>query len=121
MMRIAERIAVANNCGAIITGESLGQVASQTMQSIIVTNSVVKLPVYRPLIGADKYEIIDIANKIDTFDISIRPYEDCCTVFLPKNPVIKPKLADAVEYESRLDIEGLIDQAIEGTEEITIG
>lgn len=121
MMRIAEKIAVANNCGAIITGESLGQVASQTMQSIIVTNSVVKLPVYRPLIGADKYEIIDIANKIDTFDISIRPYEDCCTVFLPKNPVIKPKLADAVEYESRLDIDGLIDQAIEGTEEITIG
>lgn len=120
MMRIAERIARENNCGAIITGESLGQVASQTMQSIIVTNSVVTLPVYRPLIGLDKYEIIDIANKIDTFDISIRPYEDCCTVFLPKNPVIKPKLADAIEFENRLDIEPLIDAAIKNTELVTI-
>ena len=117
MMRIAERIARANNCGAIITGESLGQVASQTMQSIIVTNSVVTLPVYRPLIGSDKSEIIDIANKIDTFEISIRPYEDCCTVFLPKNPVIKPKLSDAEEFESRLDVETLIEKAVAETAE----
>lgn len=120
MMRIAERLAKEHNCGAIITGESLGQVASQTMQSIIVTNSVVTLPVYRPLIGSDKYEIIDIANKIDTFDISIRPYEDCCTVFLPKNPVIKPKLSDAIEFESKLDIEPLIETAIKNTEALTI-
>ncbi|MBO5774041.1 MAG: tRNA 4-thiouridine(8) synthase ThiI [Clostridia bacterium] len=116
MMRIAERVALKNECGAIITGEALGQVASQTMQSIQVTNSVVTLPVFRPLIGSDKAEIIDIANKIDTFDISIRPYEDCCTVFLPKNPVIKPKLQDAIEYENRLDIEALIEKAIENTE-----
>lgn len=115
MMRIAERIAIKNECGALITGEALGQVASQTMQSIQVTNSVVTLPVFRPLIGSDKSEIIDIANKIDTFDISIRPYEDCCTVFLPKNPVIKPKIEDAVEYESRLDIDALIDKAVENT------
>ena len=115
MMRIAERIALKNDCGAIITGEALGQVASQTMQSIQVTNSVVTLPVFRPLIGSDKAEIIDIANKIDTFDISIRPYEDCCTVFLPKNPVIKPKLQDAIEYENRLDIEALIEKAVNDT------
>ena len=115
MMRIAERIAIKNDCGAIITGEALGQVASQTMQSIQVTNSVVTLPVFRPLIGSDKAEIIDIANKIDTFDISIRPYEDCCTVFLPKNPVIKPKLQDAIEYENRLDIEALIEKAVNDT------
>ena len=115
MMRIAERIAIKNDCGAIITGEALGQVASQTMQSIQVTNSVVTLPVFRPLIGSDKAEIIDIANKIDTFDISIRPYEDCCTVFLPKNPVIKPKLQDAIEYENRLDIEALIEKAVNNT------
>ena len=87
------------------------------MQSIIVTNSVVTLPVYRPLIGSDKSEIIDIANKIDTFEISIRPYEDCCTVFLPKNPVIKPKLSDAEEFESRLDVETLIEKAVAETAE----
>ena len=122
MMRIAERVAIKNDCGAIITGEALGQVASQTMQSIQVTNSVVTLPVFRPLIGSDKAEIIDIANKIDTFDISIRPYEDCCTVFLPKNPVIKPKLQDAIEYENRLDIEALIEKAVNDTvfETITV-
>ena len=122
MMRIAERVARKYECGALITGESLGQVASQTMQSINVTNSVVTLPVFRPLIGNDKAEIIEIANKIDTFDISIRPYEDCCTVFLPKNPVIKPKLSEAIEYENRLDINALIDAAVENTvmETITV-
>ena len=117
MMRIAERIARREECGAIITGESLGQVASQTMQSMNVTNSVVTLPVFRPLIGFDKEEIIDISQKIDTFDISIRPYEDCCTVFLPKNPVIRPKIGEAVEYENRLDVDALIEDAVQRTTE----
>ena len=120
MMRIAEKIARKEECGAIITGESLGQVASQTMQSMNVTNSVVKLPVFRPVVGFDKEEIIDIAKKIDTFEISIRPYEDCCTVFLPKNPVIRPKISDAEEYERALDVETLVDQAVAGTEELII-
>ena len=118
MMRIAERLAKENDCGALITGESLGQVASQTMESINVTNSVVTLPVFRPLIGADKTDIIEIAQKINTFETSILPYEDCCTVFLPKNPVIKPKLGLAIDMESNLDVEKLIDEAIKGTEKI---
>jgi len=114
MMRIAERLAHEKKCGALITGESLGQVASQTMESINTTNAVVKMPVFRPLIGNDKDEIIAIAQKIGTFDISIRPYEDCCTVFLPKNPVIHPKLSEVERYEARLDVEGLINEAFEG-------
>jgi thiamine biosynthesis protein ThiI len=116
MMRIAEKLAIQNNCGAIISGESLGQVASQTMESIIVTNSVVTLPVYRPLIGNDKSEIIEISEKIGTFKTSILPFEDCCTVFLPKNPVIKPKLEYAIEYEDRLDKDNLIEDAIKNVE-----
>lgn len=120
MMRIAERLAKIKKCGALITGESLGQVASQTMESIQTTNAVVTLPVFRPLIGNDKDEIIAIAQKIDTFDISIRPYEDCCTVFLPKNPVIHPKMEDVIRYEQRLDIETLIAKALEGVEMKTI-
>lgn len=115
MMRIAEKLAKHSDCGAIITGESLGQVASQTMQSMNVTNSVVSMPVFRPLIGFDKEEIIAISKKIDAFDISIRPYEDCCTVFLPKNPVIRPKISEAIEYEYPLDVEALIDAAIKNT------
>ncbi len=118
MMRIAERLATEKKCGAIITGESLGQVASQTMESINVTNSVVSLPVFRPLIGSDKTEIIDIARKIDTFETSILPYEDCCTVFLPKNPVIKPSIKAAEEMEKALDIEKLVTDAINNTETI---
>lgn len=118
MMRIAERLAVKKGCGAIITGESLGQVASQTMESIIVTNSVVEIPVYRPLIGSDKSEIIETAKKIDTFELSILPYEDCCTVFLPKSPVIKPSLESAVEMEEALDVETLIENAINNIEVI---
>ena len=112
MMRIAEKLSEKYGCGAIITGESLGQVASQTMESITVTNSVVKLPVFRPLIGMDKTEIIDVAKKIDTFETSILPYEDCCTVFLPKFPVIKPKLEIIEKAESALDVWGLIDEVI---------
>lgn len=120
MMRIAERLAFENGCGAIVTGESLGQVASQTMESINVTNSVVKLPVFRPLIGNDKEEIIEISKKINTFDISIRPYEDCCTVFLPKNPVIHPKLSEAEKNEEKLDVNALIEEALAGIEKVYI-
>ena len=113
-------IAAKEGCGALITGESLGQVASQTMQSMNVTNSVVKLPVFRPVVAFDKEEIIDIAQKIDTFEISIRPYEDCCTVFLPKNPVIRPKISEAEEYEKALDIDSLVEKAVADTEELII-
>ena len=120
MMRIAEKIARKKECGALITGESLGQVASQTMQSMNVTNSVVGLPVFRPVVAFDKEEIIDIAQKIDTFEISIRPYEDCCTVFLPKNPVIRPRIPHAAEHERAPDIDALIEKAVENTEEIVI-
>lgn len=120
MMRIAERLAKSNDCKSIITGESLGQVASQTMESIIVTNEGINLPIFRPLIGMDKTEIIEIAKKIDTFDLSILPYEDCCTVFLPKNPVIKPKLDLIKKAESVLDFDTLIDEAIQNKETIII-
>ena len=112
MMRIAERLAVSLDDQAIITGESLGQVASQTIESITSSNSVVKMPVLRPVIAFDKLEIIDIANKIDTYETSILPYEDCCTVFLPKFPLIKPNLEKVVKNESNLDIEGLIERAM---------
>ena len=92
MMEISQRIAKDDGCGALITGENLGQVASQTMQSLAATNDVCTMPVYRPLIGFDKQEIVDISLKIDTYDISTQPYEDCCTVFVPEHPIIKPKL-----------------------------
>lgn len=120
MMRITEKIAQKENALAIINGESLGQVASQTIQSITVTNSVVKMPVLRPLIGLDKIDIIDIANKIDTYNTSILPYEDCCTVFLPKRPVIKPKTFFAEREEKKLDLEKLEDDAIKNAELIII-
>ena len=116
MMRISEILARKSHCGAIITGESLGQVASQTMQSIYVTNSVVQMPVFRPLIGMDKEEIILTAKHIGTFETSILPYEDCCTVFLPENPVIKPVFEEVFEQEKKLDIETLVKNAIENTE-----
>lgn len=118
MMKIAERLAEKSGCGALITGESLGQVASQTMESITVTNSVVKMPVFRPLIGFDKEDIIDISRDIGTFETSILPYEDCCTVFLPKNPVIRPSVEKAVEYEQNLDCENLISDALSRVETI---
>ena len=119
MMRIAEKICERENLGAIITGESLGQVASQTMQSINVTNSVVSLPVFRPLIAFDKEDIMDIANKIGTYETSILPYEDCCTVFLPKHPVIKPTIKRAEHLEKFLNIDALVKEAIE-TEEVML-
>ncbi len=111
MMRIAERLAIQQGDQAIITGESLGQVASQTIESITSSNSVVKMPVLRPLIMFDKIDIIEISRKIDTYETSILPYEDCCTVFLPKFPAIKPNLEKVVQAENKLDVEDLIDKA----------
>jgi len=121
MMRIAERLAKDRGCGSITTGESLAQVASQTQESILVTNETVEtLPVFRPLIGMDKEEIISTAREIGTFDISIKPYEDCCTVFLPKYPVIKPKPELIREAEAALDYETLIEEALQGVEIIKL-
>ena len=116
MMRISERMAIKENCGCLITGESLGQVASQTLAALGVTNSVVDLPVFRPLIGMDKEDIIEISRKIDTFETSIEPYEDCCTVFTPKHPKTRPTEEQCIEAEKVLDIEGLIERAIENAE-----
>lgn len=121
MMRVAERICIENSLGAIITGESLGQVASQTMQSMTVTGGVVKnVPIFRPCIAMDKEDIIKIANEIDTFQTSILPYEDCCTVFLPKNPVIKPNIEKAEKEERFLDIEQLVSECLNTREIIEI-
>lgn len=117
MMRIAERLCNEYKCKAIITGESLAQVASQTIESITVTNAVVeKIPVLRPLIGLDKDIITDYAKNIGTFNTSILPYEDCCTVFLPDHPIIKPKIEKVLHEESKLNIEELINEAMENTE-----
>ncbi|MCR5475210.1 MAG: tRNA 4-thiouridine(8) synthase ThiI [Lachnospiraceae bacterium] len=122
MMRIAETIAGENDCLALITGESIGQVASQTMQSLAVTNEVCDLPVFRPLIGFDKQEIISISEKIGTFETSILPYEDCCTIFVAKHPVTKPKLSVIKKSEERLAdcIDGLVAKALETDEVINV-
>ena len=120
MMRIAERLANRIGSQAIITGESLGQVASQTIESITSSNSVVSMPVLRPLIMSDKIDIIDIAKKIDTYETSILPYEDCCTVFLPKYPAIKPNLDRVIKAENKLNIEELIEQAMSNIEKIVL-
>lgn len=120
MMRIAERIAVESECSALITGENLGQVASQTMQGLVASNSVVKMPVFRPLIGMDKNEIVTMARKIDTYETSILPYEDCCTIFLPKRPETKPRVEKLEMSESHLDIEKLINDAISNREIVDI-
>lgn len=122
MMRIAERVALMRDCHCIVNGESLGQVASQTLESINVTNAMVKeLPIFRPLIGMDKEEIIEISRKIGTFETSILPYEDCCTVFLPDTPVTHPSSKRVEHEETRVkDTDALIDEAIAGLEIITI-
>ena len=112
MYRIAEQIAIKNKCLALISGESIGQVASQTLESIAVINEPIKIPVLRPLIGFDKLEIIDTAIKINTYDISIEPHEDCCTIFTPNKPVIKPKLLKAEFQESRFDFESLLNECV---------
>ena len=122
MMRIAEKVAIKRGCGCLINGESLGQVASQTLESINITNSqITTLPVFRPCIGMDKDEIVAIAQKINTFETSILPYEDCCTVFLPDSPVIKPDPNKVVsELEKLGDIDALINEAIENAEVIVV-
>lgn len=120
MMDISERIAKASGALALVTGESVGQVASQTIQSLYVTNEIVTMPVFRPLIGMDKNEVIDIARKIGTFETSILPYEDCCTVFVAKHPKTKPKLEKIKYSESLLEIEELITKAIDETELLRI-
>ena len=112
MMRIAEKVAVERNCMMLITGENVGQVASQTAEALVVTDAVVKMPVMRPLIAMDKVDIMDKAKEIGTFETSIKPYEDCCTVFLPKHPATKPRLERILESESKLDVEGLIEKVM---------
>ena len=120
MYRIAEKIANSENSKIIVNGESIGQVASQTLTSMSVINSVVNMPVIRPVACFDKLEIIDIAKKIGTFDISTLPYEDCCTVFVPVHPVINPELSKCLEYEKLIPYEELIDEAIKSKEVIKI-
>ncbi|WP_257346611.1 tRNA uracil 4-sulfurtransferase ThiI [Pseudalkalibacillus decolorationis] len=118
MMRITERLAAQNDALAITTGENLGQVASQTLPSMHTINEVTNLPIIRPLITMDKLEIIDLSHKIGTYDISIRPYEDCCTVFLPSAPKTKPNRDKANRFERNMDIEQLIEKAVENTETV---
>ena len=120
MMRIAEQIAAETGCIGLITGESIGQVASQTMQSLLCTNEVCTLPVYRPLIGFDKQEIVDISEKIDTYETSILPYEDCCTIFVAKHPVTKPSLDRIKRSERNLQekIDEMVEEAIRTKETI---
>ena len=120
MMRIAERIARETESEALITGESIGQVASQTMTALGTTDAVVQMPVFRPLIGFDKSEIIETARKIGTLEISEQPFEDCCTVFTPRHPATHPKMEKILEGESRLEEEALIQRALDGTEMIRV-
>ena len=121
MMRLAEKIAVYYGAGAIVTGENLGQVASQTMEAMAVTRAVTTLPIVQPLIGFDKEEIVRLARKIGTFGTSILPYEDCCTVFTPRHPRTKPKLKDVEAVEAALDVDALVEEAFNGIEQIPAG
>lgn len=120
MMRIAEKVAQKSDCTMLITGENLGQVASQTAEALVVTDATVRMPVMRPLIALDKVDIIQKAKDIGTFETSIMPYEDCCTVFLPKHPATKPKLEKILESESKLDVDALVEAAVEKMEIIDI-
>jgi len=121
MMRISEQVAHRVGAHALVTGESLGQVASQTMEAMAVTNAVCTLPVFRPVVGMDKEEIIRIARKIGTFETSILPYEDCCTVFTPRHPKTRPSMEEILAAEANLDIDGLMARAVEGMERVTMG
>ena len=121
MMRIAEKIAEAQGAKAIVTGENLGQVASQTMEAMASTQAVLSLPVLQPLIGLDKEQIVRLARRIGTFETSILPYEDCCTVFTPRHPKTHPKLEEVARAESAMDIEGLVAEALAGVERIMVG
>jgi len=120
MMRISQRIADLNGCSAMVTGENLGQVASQTLEAMYVTEVCARLPIIRPLICHDKKEIVEIARKIGTFETSILPYEDCCTVFTPKHPRTKPRLDDVIEAEKPLDIDALVEEAVANIERVAI-
>ena len=120
MMEISQRIGRNDGCGALITGENLGQVASQTMEAMAVTGAVVDMPIFMPLVGMDKEQIVTIARHIGTMDTSILPYEDCCTVFTPKHPKTRPQLAEIEKVETRMDIDGLVKAAVEGTEPVYI-
>ena len=120
MMKIAEILAKHQNCSALITGESVGQVASQTIYALACTDAACEMPIFRPCIGMDKVEIINISRQIDTFDTSILPYEDCCTVFTPKHPKTRPQLADVINAEAALDSEALIARAAEGARKTVI-
>ena len=119
-MRIADRLAKEFDCRALVTGENLGQVASQTMEALRVSEDVTDLPVLRPLIGMDKEEIVRIARHIGTFDTSILPYEDCCTVFTPRHPKTKPHVEEVREIESVLDIDGLMERAMREREVVKV-
>ena len=114
MMRITDRIREVRNGLVIINGESLGQVASQTLESMQAINAVTNTPIIRPVVTMDKLEIIDIAQEIDTFEISIQPFEDCCTIFAPDRPKTNPKIKNAEQYEARMDVEGLVERAVAG-------
>ena len=121
MMMISERIARQQKCSALITGESVGQVASQTIYALACTDCAVDMPVFRPCIGMDKDEIIAISRKIDTFETSIEPYEDCCTVFTPKHPKTKPKVGDVIKAESKMqDLEAMMERAVNNAKRIVI-
>ena len=120
MMEISARIGKEHGCGALITGENLGQVASQTMEAMTVTGAVVDIPIFMPLIGMDKEEIVTISRKIGTFETSVLPYEDCCTVFTPKHPKTKPTLAQVINAERNLDREALINRALENIEKFKL-
>ena len=120
MMRIAAAVAGRTGAGALVTGESLGQVASQTMEAMQCTGGAIDLPVFRPVIGMDKEEIIRISRRINTFETSILPYEDCCTVFTPRHPKLKPTIAECEAAEANLDVEGLVNAAVDGIERVFI-
>ncbi|HHX57847.1 MAG TPA: tRNA 4-thiouridine(8) synthase ThiI, partial [Clostridiales bacterium] len=120
MMEISQRIAEQDGSMALITGESVGQVASQTLDAIVCTDAVCRMPVFRPVIGMDKTEIVNISRKIDTFEISIQPYEDCCTVFTPKHPKVRPTLEEIETAQNKVNFEEMVTKSIEDTQKVTI-
>ena len=120
MFRLASELAKRRGCMAFSSGESIGQVASQTLESMNVINEVTNMPVIRPLVTTDKLDIIELARQIDTYEISIRPFEDCCTIFAPKNPKTKPSLEKAKEYEEKFDYESMIKEALDNIEVIYV-
>jgi thiamine biosynthesis protein ThiI len=120
MYKIAEQVALKEGMSVIVNGESVGQVASQTVESMMVVNEVTNFPVIRPLVAYDKQEIVDIAKKINTYDVSILPYEDCCTVFVPKHPVIRPKVDYAKREEEKYEMNQLIKEAVSNIKRIAL-